>query len=461
MVQNTQRRRTQETTVTVVGAGLAGSEAAWQLAEAGFAVHLLEMRPHVQTPAHKTEYFGELVCSNSFKSTALHTSSGLLKAELDILGSFILQQALAHRLPAGSALAVDRLEMARTVTQQLSTHPRIEITRTEAAVLPDPPAIIASGPLTADSLAAELARVAGTPLYFYDAIAPIVETATLDRAHCFTASRWQRSNTSPDKDGKSSSADYINCPLSEAQYIRFIEALLAADKVKPHPFEKPRYFEACLPVEVMAARGFDALRHGPMRPVGLRDPHTGARPYAVVQLRAENRHLTAHNMVGFQTRLTYPAQKQVFRLIPALQNVRFLRLGSIHRNTYLRAPDCLNAQLQLKNHTGVAVAGLLSGVEGYVESVAMGWLAAFLTVAALKDRKVAPPPQTTAVGGLYRYLLRPHERDQPFVPTNMNFSLLPPLEATLRKNPKKKRRLLIAERALADLRDWRQRHLGD
>ena len=319
--------------------------------------------------------------------------------------------------------------------------------------LPSPPAIIATGPLTEGPFADRLAEATGTPLYFYDAIAPIVDTETVDTERSFVASRWAwRDTESASESGLR--GDYINCPLNQEEYEEFVAELLQAEKVPPREFEEPRYFEGCLPIEIMAARGMDVLRHGPMRPVGLKDPKTGRRPYAVLQLRAENRHGSAHNLVGFQTRLKYGEQKRVFSKIPALRNARFLRLGSIHRNTYLRAPRCLDEGFVLKGSPGVRVTGLLSGVEGYVESVAMGWLTGVLTAATLAGDTLCPPPLTTATGSLYAYLRRPLMDDQPFTPTNMNMSLLPPADTKGKKASKKERRLMVGKRAVSDFTQW-------
>jgi methylenetetrahydrofolate--tRNA-(uracil-5-)-methyltransferase len=421
---------------------------------------------------------GELVCSNSLKSTALTNASGILKAELAAAGSLVLDSAMRCRVPAGSALAVDRVAMAEMITRKLAAHPGVDIERRRVDELPDPPAIIATGPLTEGQLADRLAEAAGEPLHFYDAIAPILEADSLLMEHAFIASRWETRQEAAGEGGGSAGqdrGDYINCPLSREGYEELVADLLTAKQVEPHEFEKPRYFEACLPVEIMASRGIEVLRHGPMRPVGLTDPTTGKWPHAVVQLRAENREGTAYNMVGFQTRLTYGEQKRVFRKIPALREARFLRLGSIHRNTYLRAPSALDDRLHLLNRPGVAVAGLLSGVEGYVESVAMGWLVAVMMAADLSGHPIPPPPATTATGGLYGYLRRQRDPQQPFAPTNMNMSLLPPVEEAWaneamsdpaaralatrggkKKRPNKKKllRLAAARRALSHLEAW-------
>jgi len=458
----------EKTNVKVVGGGLAGSEAAWQLAKRGIAVTLFEMRPEVMTPAHRTGHLGELVCSNSLKAVRKDNASGILKKELELGKSLILEAAYESRVPAGGALAVDRQLMGEKITNAIENHPNIELRRELIQSIPQQPAIIATGPLTEGLLADDLSSSAGVPLYFYDAIAPIIETDTLDDNHTFVASRWdekkkntsdplktERDTTPSTSPEKPKQGDYINCPLSREEYETFVEDLLTADKVPPHHFEEPKYFEGCLPIEVMAARGPEVLRYGPMRPVGLRDPKTGRRPYAVLQLRAENSQGTAHNMVGFQTRLRYPEQKRIFKKIPALRNVNFLRLGSIHRNTYLRAPDCLNEGFALKQAHGVRVTGLLCGVEGYMESTAMGWLTGVMTASELNNGNLGePPPVTTATGSLYAYIRRPRMKDEPFAPTNMNMSLLPPLDSPEKKIKKNQRRLLTAERAEEDFKNW-------
>ncbi len=438
--------------VTIAGGGLAGCEAAWQLAGRGVRVVLYEMRPHVMTPAHVTGLLGELVCSNSLKSTSMNNASGILKREMEIGGSLVLQAAFASRVPAGSALAVDRRLMGEKITHVIENHPLIKVRREVVEELPEGPAIIATGPLTGGALAERLSEAASVPLYFYDAIAPIVETESIDLDNAFFASRWEKeASESPDQPPR---GDYINCPLSLEEYEDFIESLLSGEQVPPHSFEEPRFFEGCLPIEVMASRGSDVLRHGPMRPVGLRDPNTGRRPYAVVQLRAENKGATAHNMVGFQTRLKYGEQKRIFRKIPALRNARFLRLGSIHRNTYLRAPDCLEDDLVLQNTEDIRVAGLLCGVEGYMESTAMGWLVGIITAIRLAELDFHPPPPSTATGALYAYIRRSLMEDEIFTPTNMNLSLFPEPATKGKRVPKKLRRIMIAERAEKEFKSW-------
>ncbi|MCD6498469.1 MAG: methylenetetrahydrofolate--tRNA-(uracil(54)-C(5))-methyltransferase (FADH(2)-oxidizing) TrmFO [Deltaproteobacteria bacterium] len=448
--------------VTVVGGGLAGCEAAWQLARRNIQVTLVEMRPEEMAPAHGTDLLAELVCSNSLKSTDMGTPAGLLKAELAALDSLILEAARASSVPAGSALAVDRIRFARLVTQRIAEHPNIEVVCRRQDRLPDPPAILATGPLTSGDLAKALAEAAGRPLTFYDAIAPIVDADSIDWDHAFVASRWENATSKPANTPDptrfgfpamaTSKGDYVNCPMDRGQYEAFVDALLSASQVQAHEFEDARYFESCLPIEVMARRGLDVLRHGPMRPIGIQDPATGKRPYAVVQLRLENSHKTAYNMVGFQTRLRYGEQTRIFRMIPGLGDANFLRYGSIHRNSYLNAPACLNARFELDKAPGIRVAGLLAGVEGYMESTAMGLLAGLLLAADLTGANLDPPPQTTALGALHTYLQR--DRGGAFIPTNMNMSLFPPLDVEERMS-KKERRLRTARRALDDLLLWK------
>jgi methylenetetrahydrofolate--tRNA-(uracil-5-)-methyltransferase len=426
---------------TVVGGGLAGSEAAWQLLRAGLDVELWEARPAVPSPAHLTLLLGELVCSNSLRSDAEDTASGLLKEELRRLGSLVLGAADATRVPAGSALAVDRTAFAWRITSTLLAEPGLRLRRHALERLPDGPAVLASGPLTSPRLSAELSRLLGEGLHFYDAIAPIVEASSLDRDKVFLGAR---------RDPES--RDYVNCPMSRAEYDCFVEALRAGARLAPRPFEEPRYFEGCLPVEVMAARGDDVLAHGPLRPVGLRDPRTGQRPYAVVQLRAEDAERRSFNLVGFQTRLLQGEQRRVFRLIPGLEHVTFLRYGSIHRNTYLDAPRLLCPDLRLRAAASIRIAGQISGVEGYLESTAMGLLAGLFLAAELCGRELPPPPATTAIGALLRHLTRTRAAGERFEPSNITFGLLPPPPGQLRD--KRARRVAVRQRALDDLSAW-------
>ncbi len=423
---------------TVVGGGLAGSEAAWALAERGHDVTLVEMRPVVRTPAHQTERIGELVCSNSFKSLELGNAHGLLKAELRDLGSILLPLADLARVPGGAALAVDREQFSALVHDKVTAHPRITVERREATALPEP-GIICTGPLTSPALGDALtARLGGTALAFYDAIAPIVSNESLDHAQLYAMSRW----------GKGDGDDYLNAPMDRAGYEAFIDALTTADQFSGHAFDEVPYFEGCLPVEEMARRGRETLRFGPMKPVGLADPRTGRDPYAVVQLRREDKAGQMWNLVGFQTRLRIPEQKRVFTMIPGLGDAEFLRYGSIHRNAYLNAPAVLEEGLRVPG-AATFVAGQLTGVEGYTESLGTGLLAGINLARVLRGEEPAIPPPTTMLGGLLRYL---HEADPAhFQPMNANFGLLDPVEGKLAKAERKAR---AVERARGDFQAW-------
>jgi methylenetetrahydrofolate--tRNA-(uracil-5-)-methyltransferase len=424
---------------TVVGGGLAGSEAAWALAHRGFRVTLHEMRPVRRTAAHQTDRLAELVCSNSFKSVELSNAHGLLKAELRELGSLLLQCADEARVPGGAALAVDREVFSRAAHERLSSHPNITVVREEVSGLPEP-GIIATGPLTSEALAQSIAsRLGTTSLSFYDAIAPIVSSESLARDAVYALSRY----------GKGGGDDYLNSPLDRDGYEAFIDALLAGDQYQGHDFDQVPYFEGCLPVEEMARRGRETLRFGPMKPVGLPDPRTGREPHAVVQLRREDRAGQMWNLVGFQTRLRIPEQQRVFRLIPGLEQAEFLRYGSIHRNSYVNSPASLGPGLATKDGKGVFFAGQLTGVEGYTESLGTGILAGINLARFTAGLPPAVPPPTTMLGGLLRYL---READPAhFQPMNANFGLLDPLPGKVRKEQKK---TLLAERALTDLRAW-------
>lgn len=445
--------------VTVVGGGMAGSEAAWQLAEAGLRVALVEMKPAAMSPAHQSPLLGELVCSNSLRSDDPVAPAGLLKHELRRCGSMVIAAADQHRVPAGQALAVERFGFARAITQRLALHPRIRIERRRLEELPAGPVIVCTGPLTEGALGEVIrAELGGDRMYFYDAIAPIVAADSIDLDFAFRASRWGRDTETVDRDtphdraagGDTGVGDYINCPMNKVQYEAFVAAVNAGRKVLPHDFEEPKYFESCMPIEVMAERGDETLRFGPMRPIGLRDPRTGHRPWAVVQLRPENKYLTAYNLVGFQTRLAYPEQQRIFQMVPALHRAEFLRFGSIHRNTYIDAPARLGESFQLRTRPNVRFAGLLTGVEGYIESCAMGLLVAWLLAAELAGRTAPPPPPTTMIGGLYRHVTAPREGDYKYGPTNVNYGLLPPLPGTRKDNRKER----MSERARADLETW-------
>lgn len=440
--------------IVVVGGGLAGSEAAWQAAERGAHVQLYEMRPVTPTPAHKTDRLAELVCSNSLKSDSPEDCHGLLKRELASYGSVVMAAARAHAVPAGSALAVDREAFAAEVTECLSRHPRIRIVREEVKAIPEErPVVLATGPLTSDRLAVALrdrfldylaaAEPSGTIsdlLYFYDAISPIVAADSIDRQSVFAASRYGKGGD-----------DYLNCPMTRDEYHLFWEAIRAAELTPIHPFEEARYFEGCLPIEVLAARGEDTLRFGPMKPVGLTDPTTGRQPYAVVQLRLENREGTMYNMVGFQTRLRWGEQRWIFRTIPGLHEAEFLRYGSIHRNTFITAPALLQETMQFRGDPGIFIAGQLTGVEGYLESAGTGLLAGVNAARVLRGEPPAVLPAATALGSLIRHIC--HAEPRTFQPMNVNFGLMPPLDKPVRA--KRERRRAMVDRALLDLPDLR------
>jgi len=436
--------------VTVVGGGLAGSEAAWQLATRGVDVTLHEMRPATTTPAHKTDRLAELVCSNTFKSTELTNAHGLLKAEMRLLGSMILECADAARVPGGSALTVDREIFSAAVHERVTAHPRITVERGEVSELPSP-GIVATGPLTSSALAETIRQRLGLEaLAFYDAIAPIVSHDSIDYDVVFRASRYGKETMEGESEGA-----YLNCPMSREQYEAFIDALTAAARATAHEFDAVPYFEGSMPAEEMARRGRETLRFGPMKPVGLVDPRTGREAYAVVQLRMEDRAGQMWNLVGFQTRLRYPEQQRVFRMIPGLENAEFLRFGSIHRNSYLNAPAALLPHLALRDDPRVLFAGQLTGVEGYTESTATGLLAGVnLSRLLAGDEPVIPPP-TTMLGALYRYMREADPRH--FQPMNANFGLVDELGQRVKDKRVKKERL--AERALAVMTEWRDAHL--
>ena len=427
-----------------MGGGLAGSEAAWALAARGVAVTLHEMRPLRRTAAHQTERLAELVCSNSFKSEELTNAHGLLKAEMRRLGSIVLDAAAAARVPGGAALAVDRVAFAEAVERRVTGHRNVTVARSEVTALPSP-GIVATGPLTSEALAAAIAARLGTAsLAFFDAIAPIVAADSLDQARLFRASRY----------GKGGGADYLNAPLTEAEYDGFVAALVSGEQHRPHhEFDRTPYFEGCLPVGEMAARGRDVLRFGPLKPVGLADPRTGGAPFAVVQLRQEDRAAQMWNLVGFQTRLTIPEQQRVFRTIPGLARAEFLRYGSIHRNSYINSPRSLTAHLSTRDDPLLLFAGQITGVEGYTESAATGILAGVNLARMLAGEEPVVPPPTTMLGALCRYV---READPAhFQPMNANFGLLEPLASPPRDKAKKKERL--AERALADIAAFAER----
>lgn len=430
--------------VIVVGAGLAGAECAFQLAVRGVNVTLYEMRPRRHSPAHRTAGFAELVCSNSLRSDSPQTAIGILHRELREVGSLILRVADRCRVPAGEALAVDREGFSQGVTAELEGRPEVEVVREEVTCLPGGLAVIATGPLTSEALAARLEELVGQRLYFYDAIAPIVWAESVDRTLAFSASRY----------GKGGGDDYLNLPLVEDEYRAFVAALRAAKKVPPREFEEPKYFEGCLPIEVMAERGDEVLSHGPMKPVGLVDPRTGRRPHAVVQLRAEDSARTAYNLVGFQTRLTWPEQERIFRSLPGLARAEFQRLGQVHRNTFLDSPRLLAGDLSLRERPQLFFAGQITGVEGYVESAAAGFLVALGVLARISGRPFVPPPPSTALGALHAHILG---RDRPegrgFQPSNVIFGLFSPLEGRARKVDKRRQ---YGERAQRDLDAWKR-----
>ncbi len=442
--------------VKVVGAGLAGAEAAWQCARRGLDVDLYEMRPVRSTPAHQTSDFAELVCSNSLKSDSENTAPWLLKEEMRRAGSLLLQIARECSVPAGHALAVDRVTFAARVTEAISRESKITVHREEVSTIDeaDDITIIATGPLTSDALAAEIARLSdpvgqtennpappNPHLYFYDSISPIVEADSIDMSRVYMAARYDKG-----------SADYINCPMTEPEYAQFYDALVAAQSVEEKDWEKLNYFESCLPIEEIARRGRDTLRFGPMKPVGLRDPRSGKMPYAVVQLRQENQRADSFNIVGFQNHLRFGEQARVLRLIPGLENARFLRYGQIHRNTYINAPALLTETLQMKQHPKVFFAGQICGVEGYVESIATGLLAGMFAASLAQQVPLAPVPRPSAFGSLTHYVTRSEAKN--FQPANITFDLLPPLDHKIRD--RKERRRLQCELALNKFDQWLQ-----
>lgn len=434
--------------IEVIGAGLAGCEAAWQCARRGLRVILYEMRPVRTTPAHRTGDFAELVCSNSLKSESENSAPWLLKQEMRRADSFLLECADATAVPAGHALAVDREQFSARVMEAIDAEPLIEIRREEVTGIDENAGItiVASGPLTSDALSREIARLTGSShLYFYDSISPVVETDSIDHSRVYMAARYDKG-----------AADYINCPFTKEEYDRFYDALIAAQSVEGHEWEKLNYFEGCLPIEEIARRGRDTLRFGPMKPVGLKDPRTGKTPYAVVQLRSENLRADSYNLVGFQNHLKFADQARVLRLIPGLENAHFLRYGQIHRNTYLNAPTLLTETLQMKQHANVFFAGQICGVEGYTESIAAGLLAGIhASVFALGEVPIAPP-RKSALGSLMHYLCNAEAKH--FQPANITFDLLPPLDDETRRQvrDKRERRRMQCEGALQAFDRWWQ-----
>ena len=459
--------------IHVVGGGLAGCEAAWQAARLGVRVVVHEMRPVRRTAVHKTDRLAELVCSNSFRGDKLDNAVGLLKEEMRRLDSIVMRAADASRVPAGAALAVDRDRFAECVTLALSEHPLVTVVREEVPRVPDDlpgPLIVATGPLTSDSLSADIAALVGAGhLYFYDAVSPIVLAESIDMSKVFRASRWGRS-LPPRGDSHGSSAsgirgktpacgdegdgDYLNCPFTAAEYVRFYDALVAAEKTPLHEFDDARFFEGCLPIEVMAARGVDTLRFGPMKPVGLVDPRTGRQPHAAVQLRQDTLAGDHYSLVGFQTQMKWGEQARVLRLVPGLERAEFARFGMIHRNTYLNAPTVLRETWQTKTHDTIFFAGQISGVEGYVESAASGLMAGRNAASLVLGRPMRVPPRTTALGALAYYVS--HADSRRYDPTNITFGIMPPLEPEggRRKRKKADRKLAYSVRALEDLDAW-------
>ncbi len=425
--------------VRIVGGGLAGAEAAYQLACRGVSVELYEMRPHRMTEAHATGNLGELVCSNSLRSSLLTAPAGVLKEEMRRLDSLVIRMAESNRVPAGSALAVDRELFARALTQAVEALPKVRIVRQELREIPSGIVILATGPLTSTALSQHLATLLGSEhLYFYDAISPIVTAESVGMALAFRASRYEKGDD-----------DYLNLPLTREEYYHFIDALLIAERVPTHSFERFVPFEGCMPIEEIADRGKETLAFGPMRAVGLIDPRTGERPYAVIQLRQENQEKTLYNLVGFQTKMTYAAQRRVFAMIPGLENAEFVRLGSLHRNTFINSPQHLCRTLQWRQRSNLFFAGQMTGVEGYIESAATGLLAGVNAARLVAEELPVVPPSTTALGALLRYITDPERKS--FQPMNVNFGLLPPLSEPLRKKAKKE---MMAQRALADMEAW-------
>lgn len=434
--------------LVVIGGGLAGSEAAWQAAMRGIRVVLFEMRPEKLTEAHRTGLFGELVCSNSLRSDDIYNAPGLLKKELSSAGSLIMEAARASAVPAGSALAVDRKLFAEYITGKLIAHPHIEIVRQECPVIPKGTSIIATGPLSSEAITKSLSDFIGSSyLYFYDAIAPIIDGDSIDYSRVYRASRYGKGGD-----------DYLNCPLTQSEYETFYEAIMISEKVAPRGFEEEKVFEGCMPIEIMAARGVDTMRFGPMKPVGLPDPRTGKEPYAVVQLRAENREMTAYNMVGFQTRLKWPEQKRVFSMISGLGNAEFLRFGSLHRNTFINSPRLLKKDLALKKRDDVYLAGQISGVEGYIESTAMGLVAGINAARRLGGKTEIAVPDSTAHGALIAHITEP--KSNSFQPSNINFGLIA-MDSEIRKvRDKKMKKKMIVEKALSDWEEYLKKVSG-
>ena len=428
--------------VTVLGAGLAGCEAAWQLAKRGIPVTLYEMKPQKFSPAHKSQGLAELICSNSLKASRIDSAAGLLKEEMRRLGSLLVPCAEQCAVPAGGALAVDRDQFSRLVTQAIENEPRITLRREEVTELPAGPVIVATGPLTSEPLAEKILALCGGALSFFDAAAPIVTRESLDMDHCFTASRYGREE-------EGSEGDYVNCPMNKEEYDRFVEALVTAERAPVHSFDArdPKVYEGCMPIEVLASRGHDAIRFGPMKPVGLKDPRTGHRPWAVLQLRTENREKTLFNLVGFQTNLKFGEQKRVFGMIPGLAHAEFVRYGVMHRNTFLNSPALLDGDFSFRRRPGLYFAGQITGVEGYMESAGSGILAGINLARRLQGRGPLLLPETTMLGALSRHVSQYAGKD--FQPMGANFGVLPPLPEKIRD--KRQRYMALSQRALCDL----------
>ncbi len=461
--------------IHVIGGGLAGCEAAWQAASRGVRVTIHEMRPRTPTPVHKTDLLAELVCSNSLRSDKPDNAVGILKQEMRLLDSLIMRAADATRVPAGAALAVNRARFSETITRHIEEHPLIEVVREEITSIPEPeddtsPVVLATGPLTAAELSQAIATLVGqSHLYFYDAVSPIVLAETIDRQKVFKASRWGRSlrgegahAAGPGCGTVPGEGDYLNCPFTADQYAAFYDALTHGEAAEVHDFDREPFFEGCLPIEVMAHRGVDTLRFGPMKPVGLVDPRTGRFPYAVVQLRQDTLAGDHYSLVGFQTQLKWGEQARVFRLIPGLENAEFVRFGMIHRNTYINAPTVLRETWQTRSDPRLFFAGQISGVEGYVESAASGLLAGLNAAAIARGDEAGAPPRTTALGALSYYVS--HAEPTGYQPTNITFGIMEPLDATRqgtrRKGDKMARKLAMGERALADLQRWAEREIA-
>mgnify|MGYP000754128398 CR=1 FL=1 len=428
--------------IVIIGAGLAGCEACWQIARRGGKVVLYEMKPETYSPAHRSPLFAEVVCSNSFKSESIENAHGILKEEIGQLDSLILQVAKETRVPAGDSLAVDREAFSRRITDTLEGLENVEIIRKEVSTIPrDGITIIASGPLTSDAMSQEVQRVTGNHhLFFYDAISPIVTADSINFQKAFKASRYGKGGD-----------DYVNCPLNEVEYYQFIDVLNQAEKIPIRSFERRYLFEGCLPVEEMAERGKETLAYGPLKPVGLIDPRTGKQPFAVVQLRQEDRFETLYNLVGFQTRLRQEEQRRVFQMIPGLERAEFVRWGSVHRNTFIDSPRLLNESLQLRHLPHLFFAGQITGVEGYMESTAMGLLSGINAYRYGEGMPLVIPPPTTAMGSLINYII--HSQASPFQPMNINFGLFPPIE---KKSKGREKRRLLAERALQEVGQWKK-----